>query len=568
MLTLLKINNVALIDNLELDFDAGLNLLTGETGSGKSIIVDSLGVLTGERVSTDIIKEGTASARIEGLFSVPQSVELKNIFDEAGVEIDDGDLEELIVRRELSTTGKNRIFVNNQLVTQSFLKKIGAFLVDIHGQGEQQTLFDARQHLEMLDEYADVFDERREVTEKYRSWQAILRELEDLHRDETQKLQLVDILQFQINEIGKAKLVLGEDEELEIERRRLMNVEKLSALSEESYELLYENSQSIISGLAQVGKNVDELTNYDASFNEYTENLASAQAVVEDLAITLRSFRDRLEFSPERLGEIESRLAEIQRLKRKYGGTIETALQHLAESEERLSRIESAELREAELKAKASDARREYLKTAGSIHEKRATAARQYAQAVEAALKDVALERARFEVRVEAPANETLNDGNSNKSLTAKGFDAVEFYFSANVGESLKPIARVASGGEASRLMLVLKTTGKLTESPKTAVFDEIDVGISGRVSEAVGRKLKQLAHHHQVLCVTHQPQVAALADSHFLVQKEMFGDRTTVDVLKLSSKERIEELARMLTGATVTETARKHAKEMLKAAA
>ncbi|HYP50577.1 MAG TPA: DNA repair protein RecN, partial [Pyrinomonadaceae bacterium] len=566
MLTLLHINNIALIDELRLEFGEGLNLLTGETGSGKSIIVDSLGALTGERVSADLIKEGTTTARIEGLFSVEPSAEILQIFDEAGLDVEPADFEDLIVRRELSATGKNRIFVNNQLVTQNFLKRIGAFLVDIHGQGEQQTLFDPRTHLEMLDNYAGLGDLRKEIVEKYRRWQQVLKELESLRSDETQKLQLIDILQFQIDELKKANLQTGEDEELETERRRLMNVEKLSALSDEAYALLYESSESAISNLALVAKNVDELTNYDAQFGEYNEQMTSAQAVLEDLAITLRSFRGSLEFSPERLSEIESRLSEIQRLKRKYGSSIESALAHLAESEERLSRIESAELREAELLKQANAARADYLKTARETHERRETTAREYSKAVETALKDGALERARFEVRVNAPEN--LNDESSNRFLTAKGFDAVEFYFSANVGESLKPIARVASGGEASRLMLVLKTTGKLSEQQKTAVFDEIDVGISGRVSEAVGRKLKKLAAHHQVLCVTHQPQVAALADAHFVVEKEMSGERTTVQVGKLNTQSRVEELARMLTGATVTDSARRHAKELLKAAA
>jgi DNA repair protein RecN (Recombination protein N) len=566
MLTLLQINNVALIDELRLEFAAGLNLLTGETGSGKSIIVDSLGALTGERVSADLIKEGTTSARIEGLFTLQPNETLLQIFSEAGIEIELADFEDLIVRRELSATGKNRIFVNNQLVTQNFLKRIGGFLVDIHGQGEQQTLFDPRRHLEMLDDYAGLGELRREIAAKHRAWQQILKELESLRSDETQKLQLVDILQFQIDELKKANLQSAEDEELVTERRRLMNVEKLSALSDEAYALLYENSESAISTVAVVAKNIDELGTYDAQFSDYNEQLSSAQAVLEDLAISLRSFRSGLEFSPERLSEIESRLSELQRLKRKYGGSIESALAHLTESEERLSRIESAELREAELLKKANAAREDYLKTAGDAHEKRVGAAQKYSKAVESALKDVALERARFEVRVNAPEN--LRDENANRLLTAKGFDSVEFYFSANVGESLKPIARVASGGEASRLMLVLKTTGKLTEQPKTAVFDEIDVGISGRVSEAVGRKLKQLAQHHQVLCVTHQPQVAALADSHFVVEKEMSGTRTTVQVVRLDKQSRVEELARMLTGATVTDSARRHAKELLKAAA
>jgi DNA repair protein RecN (Recombination protein N) len=566
MLTLLHINNIALIDELRLEFGDGLNLLTGETGSGKSIIVDSLGALTGERVSADLIKEGTTTARIEGLFSLEPSSEILQIFDEAGLDVEPADFEDLIVRRELSAPGKNRIFVNNQLVTQNFLKRIGGFLVDIHGQGEQQTLFDPRTHLEMLDDYAALGELRQAIAEKCRRWQQVLKELESLRSDETQKLQLVDILQFQIDELKKANLQAGEDEELETERRRLMNVEKLSALSDEAYGLLYESSESAISNLAVVTKNVDELTNYDGQFGEYNEQLASAQAVLEDLAITLRSFRGSLEFSPERLSEIESRLSDIQRLKRKYGGSIESALAHLAESEERLSRIESAELREGELLKQANAARADYLKTARDAHDRRGTAAREYSKAVEAALKDVALERARFEVRVNAPENP--NDESSNRFLTARGFDAVEFYFSANVGESLKPIARVASGGEASRLMLVLKTTGKPSEQSKTAVFDEIDVGISGRVSEAVGRKLKKLAAHHQVLCVTHQPQIAALADVHFVVEKEMSGERTTVQVVKLNKNARVEELARMLTGATVTDLARRHAKELLKAAA
>lgn len=565
MLTLLQINNIALIDELRLEFSSGLNLLTGETGSGKSIIVDSLGALTGERLSADIVKEGCSTARIEGLFSVSPNSELYKLLEEAGLDIEDDDSSEIIVRRELSTVGKNRIFINNQLVTQSLLKKVGVFLVDIHGQGEQQTLFDPRQHLEILDDYAGLTHLRRKVAEKYRNWQGVEKELNSLREDETHKLQLFDVLQFQIDEIRRAGIRANEDEELETERRRLLNTEKLSALSAESYGLLYENSESVISQLSQVMRQVEELNRYDTTFNNYNESLTSAGVILEDLAITLRDFRGHLEFSPERLDEIETRLAEISRLKRKYGGSIESILTHLLESEERLSRIESAEVREAELLQLKNLARLDYLKSACEIHDRRIKAARNYAKAIEIALKDVALERARFEVRIDAPSEDELVDTRSDKAFTGKGFDSVEFYFSANVGESVKPIAKVASGGEASRLMLVLKTTGRLTEQPKTAVFDEIDVGISGRVSEAVGLKLKHLSKVHQVLCVTHQPQIAALADSHYVVEKEMTGKRTRIGVIKLSQKERVEEIARMLTGATVNETARQHAQALLK---
>jgi DNA repair protein RecN (Recombination protein N) len=561
MLSLLKIKNIALIDEIGLEFAGGLNLLTGETGSGKSIIVDSLGALTGERISSELIKEGESNAQIEGLFNVQTTKDLRRIFDESGIELDETEEIDLIVRRELSATGKNRIFINNQLVTQAFLKKIGAFLVDIHGQGEQATLFNAATHLEMLDEFAGLQNQRAQVAEKYRAMAQIRREIENLQADEAQKLQLLDVLQFQVDEIKRVDLQAGEDETLEEEKRRLNNVEKLSALSEDAYALLYENEDATVTTLEKAARKINELTEYESSFREYTEGLQTAQAVLEDLAISVRDFRNRLEFSPERLEEIENRLAEISRLKRKYGGAIETILAHLQESEERLKNIETAGLREEELRLELKKAREDYLQIAQELHDKREKAARKFERETEANLKMVALEKARFEVRIDAP---DLQTDASDKSFTAKGFDRIEFYFSANLGESVKSIAKVASGGELSRLMLILNTTAKLSEHEKAMVFDEIDAGIGGRVAEAVGLKLKELAKTQQVLCVTHQPQVASLADHHFLVEKEAFKNRTKIRVKELSENEQIEEIARMLTGAQITETARQHAKEML----
>jgi len=561
MLSLLKIKNIALIDEIGLEFAGGLNLLTGETGSGKSIIVDSLGALTGERISSDLIKEGESSAQIEGLFSVSANGDLRRIFDESGIELDAGGEIDLIVRRELSATGKNRIFINNQLVTQTFLKKIGAFLVDIHGQGEQATLFNAATHLEMLDEYAGLQNQREGIAEKYRAMAHIRREIENLQADEAQKLQLLDVLQFQVDEIKRVNLQAGEDETLEEEKRRLNNVEKLSALSEDAYALLYENEDATVTTLEKAARKINELTEYESSFGEYMDGLRTAQAVLEDLAFFVRDFRGSLEFSPERLEEIENRLAEIARLKRKYGGAIETILAHLAESEERLKNIETAELREEELRRELGKAREDYLKIARELHDRREKAARKFEKQTEENLKMVALEKARFEVRIDAP---DLRNDASDKSFTAKGFDRIEFYFSANPGESVKSIAKVASGGELSRLMLILNTTAKLSEHEKAMVFDEIDAGIGGRVAEAVGLKLKELAKTQQVLCVTHQPQVASLADHHFLVQKEAVKNRTEIRVKELGENEKVEEIARMLTGAQITETARQHAKEML----
>lgn len=560
MLSLLKIKNIALIDEIKLEFSNGLNLLTGETGSGKSIIVDSLGALTGERVSSDLIKEGESSAQIEGLFALKPNAGLHEICYQSGIELDDADEIDLIVRRELAASGRNRIFVNNQLVTQNVLRNIGTFLVDIHGQGEQATLFSAATHLEMLDEYAQVQNLRAKTANKFREMANIRRDLESLHEDEAQKLQLLDILRFQVDEIGKANLKEGEDEQLEEEKRRLNNVEKLSNLSEESYALLYENEEATVTTLEKVVRRVTELAEYESEFAAYNESLLTAQAVLEDLAISVRDFRNRLEFSPERLEEIENRLVEISRLKRKYGGTIATTLAHLKESEERLNNIETTELREAESQKKLKEASDEYLKVARELHEKRTKAARRFEKEIETNLKAVAMEKARFEIRITA-------DEADDKTFTAKGFDKIEFYFSANVGESVKPIAKVASGGELSRLMLILNTTTKITATEKTMVFDEIDTGIGGRVAEAVGLKLKELAKTQQVLCVTHQPQVASLADHHFLVNKETVKNRTEVRVRELAKDEQIEEIARMLTGKEITETARQHAKEMIGAA-
>jgi DNA repair protein RecN (Recombination protein N) len=567
MLSLLKIKNIALIDRLEIEFGGGLNLLTGETGSGKSIIVDSLGALTGDRVSSELIKEGEDSAQIEGLFTVTANMEMRTIFDESGIDLDAGDEADVIVRRELSNLGKNRIFVNNQLVTRVFLKKIGPRLVDIHGQGEQTTLFNTAYHLEILDEFADLKDLRQRTAEAYHHWSVTKTELGMLQQNEAEKLQMLDILRFQVDEITRADLKPGEDEELEEEKRRLNNVEKLSALSEDAYSLLYEADGSTTATLEKAARKIEELAEYESGFAEYSEGIKTARAVLEDLAISVRDFRNHLEFSPERLAVIEDRLVEIARLTRKYGGSIQDVLSHLAESRERLENIESAEVREEELREKLRHLRTGYIAAAAELHKKRTMAARRFEKDVTGNLKAVALEKARFEVRIDAPGESELADANFDKGFRAKGFDTAEFYFSANPGESPKPLIKVASGGESSRLMLILKTTARAADHEKTAVFDEIDAGIGGRVAEAVGLKLKELARNQQVLCVTHQPQVASLADRHFIVEKSLGRDRTGIAARELGAAEKVEEIARMLAGQTITETARQHAREMLSAA-
>ncbi len=556
MLTLLKIKNIALIDELAIEFGEGLNLLTGETGSGKSIIVDSLGTLTGDRVSGDLIKQGEDSARIEGLFSVVASKELLNLLDESGIETESGEAVDLIVRRELSLSGKNRVFVNNQLVTQGFLKSLGPMLADIHGQGEQASLYDIETHIEMLDDFASVEREKAKAGDAFAEWSAIKSQLATLEKDESEKLQLLDILRFQVNEIKSAALAPGEDTSLEEEKRRLNNTEKLSALSGEAHSLLYDDELSTLATLDRSARIIAELAEYDARFRGFDEGLNAARAVIDELGSTARDFSATLEFSPERLDEIENRLNEIVRLKRKYGETIEAVLEHLRVSDERLQGIETAEFREEELKKQLAVAADSYLKAAALLHDARAKAALKFSKAVENDLQAVALEKAKFEVRF------TESD-----TFSQNGNELIEFYFSANPGEPPRPLAKVASGGEASRLMLILKTAAKGEPNGKTAVFDEIDIGIGGRVAEAVGRKLKDLAANQQVFCVTHQPQIASLADRHFVVEKTLAANKTRVSVHELDALARVDEIARMLAGEQITEAARENARTMLSGA-
>ncbi len=549
MLQFLNISNIALIDDMQVEFETGLNLLTGETGSGKSIIVDALGVLIGGRFTSELLKTGSERGSIEGLFSVTPNAELEALLENAGLE----PANELIIRREISSTGRNKIFINNQLATHALLRDLRPFLVDIHGQGDQQTLFNPETHLELLDAFAGNTALRQEVAEAYQRWTSLQRELDSLRHDEAEKFQLVDTLKFQIAELERAELSIGEDDRLDEERRRLVNVEKLTTLCQSSYSRIYEDDDAALTRVRQSLKEVEELAEYESSFKDYLDGLESARAVLEDLSFSLRDFADRLEFSPSRLAEIEDRLAELSRLKRKYGGSIEAALDHLARAEDRLRHIETSDEREKELDAKISAAREHYLERARKLHKERVRAAKQFEKAVEKGIVEVALDRARFQVQV------------SDRSESQKGVDHTEFYFSANVGEEVKPLARVASGGEASRLMLVLKTVANGSQFPRTIVFDEIDTGIGGRVSEAVGIKLKKLSQTNQVLCVTHQPQIARFADSHLVVQKEALKGRTQVSVGKLDRAGRIEELARMLTGSEITDSARRHAKELLK---
>jgi DNA repair protein RecN (Recombination protein N) len=565
MLTFLNISNIALIDELNVEFEPGLNLLTGETGSGKSIIVDALGVLIGGRFTSDLLKAGKERGFIEGLFSVDFNKDLRLLLIDAGIESDGKSDTEIIIRRELALNGRNKIFINHQLATQMLLRQLQPYLVDIHGQGDQQTLFDATTHMDLLDTFAGTLQFREEVADCHRHWLGVRRELEAQGKEEADRFQLIDILRFQIDELERAKLVVGADERLEDEKRRLNNVEKLTTLCSESFALIYEDSDSVITRMRRAARQVEELSGFESRFEQYLDGLETSRTLLEDLAFFLRDYADKLEFSPARLEEIESRLAELSRLKRKYGGSIEACLEHLARSQDKLRQIERSDETAARLRDELSAARGAYLELAKKLHRERVRSAKKFERSVESDLDEVAMEHARFQIQINAPSESRLEDSEATEDFTPNGIDQVEFYFSANVGEDLRPLARVASGGEASRLMLVLKTVAGATEFPRTIVFDEIDTGIGGRVSEAVGLKLKKLSETNQVFCVTHQPQIARFADAHLLVRKEVMAGRTEVSAVKLDRRGRVEEIARMLTGAEITETARRHARELLK---
>ena len=576
MLQLLNISNIALIDELQVEFDTGLNLLTGETGSGKSIIVDAVGVLIGGKFTNDLLKSGADRGAIEGLFSLRLNTHIAALLTTAGIQIEDDDPTgettsrskssdphatfELIIRREISANGRNKIFINNQLATQSLLRDLRQFLVDIHGQGDQQTLFNPRTHLELLDSFAgaSLLSLRQQVAEAHREWTKLKTEFQSLQRDEAERFQLLDTLTFQIQELERVQLSIGEDTQLEDERRRLLNVEKLTALCQGSYARIYEDDDAALAQLRLTTKEITELAEFEASFGAYLDGLESSRALLEDLAFSLREYSDKLEYSPERLAAIEDRLVELSRLKRKYGGSIESALEHLARSQDRLQAIEHSDERELELKKELDAARTTYTEAARKLHSERVRTAKKLEHAIERGIGELAMDGARFQVVVTA-SDET------EEAFSETGTDRVEFYFSANVGEEVKPLARVASGGEASRLMLVLKTVANASQFPRTIVFDEIDTGIGGRVSETVGQKLKKLSQTNQVLCVTHQAQIARFADNHLVVEKEVVKGRTRVSIGKLDRGGRVEEIARMLTGAEITESARKHAKELLK---
>ena len=568
MLRFLNIANLAVIDNLQVEFRSGLNVLSGETGSGKSIIIDAVGLLLGERASTEMIRTGSDRAYVEGVFEISENEPLLELLAEAGI---DSDQEDLIIRRELTINGRGRIFVNNRTASANLLKSIQPHVIDIHGQGDQQSLLSPESHLNLLDAFANSVKQRQQVSQTYDALLGSLRELEESRRSESERLQALDMLDFQIDEIERADLKEHEDVDLDAERRLLANAEKLANWCGEAYGLIYEDEASVLTRLGILQRRLGDLAEVDSQFSAHLEQLLSAKHLLDDTASFIRDYADEIQASPERLKMIEDRLIDLDRLKRKYGKSIGELIaikdSLIAQRESLLRSEERSQQLEAQLRLVFD----QYHRDAVELSELRRSAARKFERAVSKELSDVALGAARFSLCFTEPPSGQLTEkllsltGLNVNGMRRAGKELVEFCFSANPGEELKTIKSVASGGELSRLMLVLKTITAPSMFPRTLIFDEIDAGIGGKVADAVGQRLMRLAETNQVLCVTHQSQIARYANAHFQVSKEVIGGRTITRLGELDHEGRIEELARMIGGAEVTPLARRHAKELLK---
>jgi len=556
MLKFLRINNIALVASLELELSEGLTLLTGETGAGKSILIDALGLLLGDRASTELLRTGEERAVIEGIFVAPGA---KAALESHGIPVED---DEVVIRRELLATGKGKATVNGALVPVGILKDLGPHLAILHGQLEPQGLLEPAAHLDLLDAHVGEPVLKATVAAAYRRLHEAQGALESFDRDRREGERRREMLEFQAGEIRKASLQVGEEEALRREKTLQANADRLATLSGEAYAQLYDDEAAVVAGLGQVYRRIEELGGIDPAFAPYLEARAGIRAQLEDLAFFLRDYRERIQVSPGRLDEIESRLASIDRLKRKYGETVLDVIAFGEKCARDLEDLGHPEERQRKLSAEREAAAREYLEAAERLSKLRRASARDLEKRVAAELGQLAMEKTRFEVRfIPEKTVDLLGDSTVFSEL---GLESVEFLISPNPGEELRPLARVASGGELSRIMLALKSVASADAKGKTQVFDEVDAGIGGRVAEVVGRKLKKIAETHQVLCVTHLPQIASLADAHWVVRKRVERGRTLTEVEQLTAGGRVEEIARMLGGETVTEAARRHAREMV----
>jgi DNA repair protein RecN (Recombination protein N) len=561
----LRLENYAVIDNAAVEFAAGLNLLTGETGAGKSILIDALALLLGEKASSEVIRSGAERAVVSAVFESEGGAgdAIDKVLEHNGLdESEDGSL---IVRREIAAGGKGRVFVNNQAATVAVLRQLAPHLATIHAQNESILSFDAPARLGLLDRFAGTQVEA--VTAAFEAWKGIRERIDDLEHGEQDRLRLVDLWIFQKREIEEAKLQAGEDEQLETEKRVLANAEKIYNAAMQAFDLLYEGDGSTSASMRAAQKQIEELARYEPKFQDALAALETARISVEDVGATVRDYAGGIHASPEHLAEVEDRLALLDRLKRKYGPALEDVIAFGADVARKLSEIENKDEILRELRAELAKAGTEYLRAARALSKNRQGAARKLEKLVEAEINDLAMKSV---FRIEITTSE--EEGN----WAATGIDQVVYMIATNPGEPTRQLEHIASGGELSRVMLALKVSVEAGADPslrkkrlgsqRTMVFDEIDTGIGGRAAEAVGKKLKGLARANQVLCVTHLPQIATFADQHYVIEKKERNGLTRTSIRPVVGEERTEEVARMLSGAKLTDTSRKHAEQMIKA--
>jgi DNA repair protein RecN (Recombination protein N) len=560
MLRLLRIRDFALIRELEIEFGEGLNLLTGETGSGKSILVDALGLILGGRSSQEMVRTHCETAVLEGVFGFGRASEIPTMLEASGIDTGEGSL---LIRREISITGRNRIFINNSLATLGALKSLGEKLADIHGQQDRQSLLDLASHLEWLDRFGGNAARSSEVRDRYCKLREIAGRLDSMQMDEQERLRRVDMLQFQMGEIQRVNPQPQEKETLENERNILMHREKIFALSAEAYAVLYESDTSIVGQGKRLLRVLQDLESYDASWAPQRESLGEMLYKLEDLSLAARDYTSAMDFSPGRLDQVEQRLSDLERLLHKYGPSIEETLAHANKCRGELDALLSHSDTSRKLSEEFEVALKDYLELSGSLSHKRRGDALLLERSLREEFQALAMEKTELNVRFHHRPEDT-GPGRIPARCGPNGTDHVEFLIAPNTGEDMRPLARIASGGELSRVMLAIRSLCGTGDQDKTLVFDEIDAGIGGRVAEAVGRRLRDIARTNQVLCVTHLPQIAAFGSRHFNVRKEAVGERTETFVHCLEEQERILELARMLGGEVVTETARDHARELL----
>jgi DNA repair protein RecN (Recombination protein N) len=577
----LRLENYAVIDNAAVEFASGLNLLTGETGAGKSILIDALALLLGDKASSDVIRTGAERAVVAAVFEYEGLAEgaIQRILENNG--LDEAEESSLIVRREIAAGGKGRVFVNNQAATVAVLRQLAPHLATIHAQNESLLSFDGPARLALLDGFAG--SEISPVATAYEAWKEIRERITELEQGEQDRLRLVDLWMFQRQEIEEAKLQPGEDERLDTEKRVLANAEKIYNAAMQAFDLLYEGDASTAASLRSAQRQIAELARYEPKFQEALAALETARISVEDVGATVRDHAGGIHASPEHLAEVEDRLALLDRLKRKYGPGLADVIEFGADVARKLSEIENKDEILRELRAELARAGSEFLRAARALSKKREEAARKLEKLVEAEIGDLAM-KSTFRIKL------TADEEGANWS--ASGIDSVVYLIATNPGEPMRPLEDIASGGELSRVMLALKVSveagSKFVEkfqtseskppsrkgrekwgthfAQRTMVFDEIDIGIGGRAAEAVGKKLKSLARSNQVLCVTHLPQIATFADHHYVIEKKQWGGRTRTSIRAVVGEERTEEVARMLSGAKLTDTSRKHAEQMIKA--